>query len=284
MYYQKLTRNNHIKPIRQSRSLCKVIKQVNMRQPTSDPLTNPVQSVELTDPSNNIATPAIVDQNIPTCITSLDPFSHIRHLPDFPIIVTAYTTTSHLGNYYQKTVARLTRSCIRFNLPHIVYPLMSVNNWLQGCNLKPTVISHALQLFNKPILWLDADAEIFKFPAIFNDPEFKYDIALTAEAPPSGHWLSGTLYCKPTALKFIESWRDCTPQSKITDSDADEITIRRLWHNTDANTRPKLHLLPSPYNSVVHTKTDLSNVIIGHYIREDIAPFRNCVSVPVPEL
>lgn len=208
----------------------------------------------------------------------------ISHIPDFPMVITAYTTTSHLGDYYQRAVARLTKSCIKFNMPHIVYPLQGVNNWLCGCNLKPTVIMNALLTFNKPILWIDADAEVFKFPEIFNMPDFTYDMALSAEKPPSGHWLSGTFYCKPSAIEFIDKWRQITPSTKPQECDADELTLKNLWHNSDPLTRPKLHLLPIQYNSVVHTKTDTSKLIIGHYIRQDIAPLRNCESIPVPEL
>lgn len=213
-----------------------------------------------------------------------DRLSDISYLPDYPIIVTAYTVTSHLGDYYQQATARLTRSCVRFNLPHMVLPLKSVTEWLNGCNLKPTVILYALNTFKRPILWVDADAEIFKFPDIFLSPQFKADMAITAERPPSGHWLSGTLYVKPEITSFVQKWRDATPQSNFQDTDADEITLRNLWHNSDVQTRPSITFLPSEYNTVVHSKTDVSKLVIGHYIRRDIAPLRNCLAVPVPQL
>lgn len=254
--------NGKYLPLRAKRSITQVV-----RQPKSSSDTPPVASKP---------TPSAYEK-------ALKQFQNICFQPKFPLIVTAYTVTSHLGDYYQKSVARLTRSCIRFNLPHIVYPLTSVNNWLHGCNLKPTVILQALHTFRRPILWIDADAEIYQYPQIFEEP-FKYDIALTAEAPPSGHWLSGTFYCKPSTIDFIDKWRQITPQSSDQDKDADEVTLRNLWHDLDPAARPTIHLLPEQYNTVVHTKTDLSHVVIGHYIRHDIAPLRNCQAVPVPEL
>ena len=211
-------------------------------------------------------------------------FNAISHRPQFPIVITAYTITSHLGDYYQRATARLTKSCIKFNIPHIVFPLNSVQHWMNGCNLKPTVIAHAIQLFKRPVLWIDADAQIFKFPEIFADPQFDADMAIVAHQPPSGHWLSGTLYFKPSAFNFILQWRDATPQDNFKENDADEITLRNLWHNYDINTRPKLQFLPVDYNSIVHTETDTDSLTIGHYIRNDVAPSRNCKAVAVPEL
>lgn len=262
--------NGKYRPLRATHSISKTIMQAQTHTTRKDTILN--EAV----PNLQNATRLTQDK-----VNTL--FNNIIHRPKFPIIVTAYTIDSHLGNYYQRCVTRLTKSCIKFNLQHIVFPLNSVDSWLHGCNLKPTVILHALQLFQSPILWIDADAEIFKYPQIFEDP-FKYDIALAAEAPPSGHWLSGTLYCKPAAIDFVEAWRQHTPTKSIKDKDADEVTIRNLWYDSDPASRPSIHLLPEPYNTIIHTKTNLSNVVIGHYIREDIAPVRNCEALPVPEL
>lgn len=261
------------KPLRANKSLSKLIQRT--KAPPLESISNNKHMIPDTPP------PSISD---PQAVQASSRFAGISFQPEFPIIVTAYTTTSHLGDYYQRAVTRLSKSCIKFNLPFVIFPLSGVGEWLHGCNLKPTVILHALHLFKKPILWIDADAQVFQYPNIFADSQFKYDIALAAEAPPSGHWLSGTLYCKPSAIDFIDEWRKCTPHKTNQDTYADEITIKNLWYDSNPNTRPNIHLLPQPYNAVVHTQTDTSSIIIGHYIREDVAPMRNCEAVPVPEL
>ena len=202
---------------------------------------------------------------------------NISYLPNFPIIVTAYTKDSHLGDYYQRAAVRLTKSCIKFNLKHIVYPLENAGNWIKGCNLKPTIILNALLTFNKPILWIDADAEIFKHPQIFDQPDF--DMALVSGE--GNHWLSGTLYCNPKMINFIKKWKEYT-ESKTDSGIGDEITLRDLYYNSDNSDRPKTKLLPQSYNTVVHSTTDISTITIGHYIREDIAPLRKVVAVPIP--
>lgn len=189
--------------------------------------------------------------------------ARIAHKPQFPIIVTAYTVTSHLGDYYKKAIARFTRSCIKHDLKHIVYPLNGVGDWVKGCNLKPTVILDALETFKQPILWIDADAVILKHPAVFDNPSF--DMALHVQG--SGHWLSGTLYFSHNATSFVKEWKKVT-----TTSTPDEITLLNIYRNS--NTKPKMHSLPPEYNQVVHAGTDLSKLVIGHYIRPDIAPSR----------
>jgi len=202
-------------------------------------------------------------------------FESISYVPDNPIIVTAYTVDSHLGNYYQKAVLRLTRSCTKFNLPHIVFPLIGSKDWIHGCNLKPTVILHALTIFNKPILWLDADAQIFKKLDKFINPSF--DMALVSGE--GNHWLSGTLYCSPKVKTFIENWKHLTAAKQ---NIADELTLRDLFYNSRED-RPSTELLPLEYNTVIHSETDIKTVTIGHYIREDIAPIRGVKAVPLNE-
>jgi len=199
--------------------------------------------------------------------------NEIAHKPNFPLIVTAYTVSSHLGDYYKRAVARFTKSCIKHDLKHIVYPLNQVGDWVKGCNLKPTVILDALQTFKQPILWIDADAVILRRPEIFDNVDF--DMALHVQG--SGHWLSGTLYFSTNAIDFVKDWKEVT-----TSSTPDEITLLNLYRNR-AN-KPKMLALPKEYNQVVHAETDLKDLIIGHYIRPDIAPNRGVKSILPGEL
>ena len=207
-----------------------------------------------------------------TTILMTSELNKIAHRPKFPIIVTAYTVTSHLGNYYKNAVARFTKSCIKHDLKHIVYPLDGVDNWIKGCNLKPTIILDALEVFRQPILWIDADATIVKHPTAFDNPDF--DMALHAQ---NGHWLSGTLYFSHNAIDFVREWKKITVTST-----PDEITLLNLYNNRKNN--PKIKMLPSEYNQIIHSDTDMSKLIIGHYIRPDIAPNRGVEAILPDEL
>lgn len=193
------------------------------------------------------------------------PKIHLR--PDFPIIISGYTVSSHLGDYYKKAAFRLTKSLIQHDLPHVIYPLKPVKSWTAGCALKPTLILHTLKAYNHPVLWIDADGEVFQYPKIFENA--KFDVALRKVG---GHWLSGTLYFSPKAIPLVTEWK-----KRTTPNEPDEITLLQLCRKTTMGA--KVTMLDKPYNQVVHTKTDTSKVIIGHYIRPDVAGSRGVKAV-----
>jgi len=193
---------------------------------------------------------------------------------NFPLIISGYTTDSGLGDYYKRASLRLSRSCIKFDLPHAIFPWRKQKDWVAGCALKPALILHVLKTFRRPVLWIDADAEIFQYPQIFDTPVFS--MALHSA---TGHWLSGTLYLNCQTIEFVEAWHNNTKSST-----PDEISLLHTYNRFEAKKRaPKLKILPSSYNTVVHTKTKLTNVIIGHYIRKNIAGSRGVEAVELNE-
>jgi hypothetical protein len=205
-----------------------------------------------------------------------DPFKRIMidnlsvH-PKFPLIVTAYTVSSHLGDYYKRCVTRLIRSCVKFDLPHLVLPLEKQSDWDAGCSLKIRVLQQLLGQLNRPLLWLDADAEIFSYPDIYETIDCEMALSATC-----GHWLTGTLYFKPNTLSFIELWKQRTGPGAV-----DEVALLHLYNSSQK--RPKLVMLPESYNVTIHSTSDLSNVVIGHHIRPDVAPSRGVQANPIPD-
>jgi hypothetical protein len=189
----------------------------------------------------------------------------------FPLIVTAYTTTSHLGDYYKRCVTRLVHSCIKFDLSHLVLPLEKQDGWDAGCATKIIVIQQLLQQLHRPLLWLDADAEIFQYPSIFETIDCEMALASV-----TGHWLTGTLYFTPSALPFIELWKQRTGPV------VDEVALSQLYHASLHN-RPRLTMLPDSYNTAIYASSNMANVVIGHHMRPDIAPTRGVVANPIPE-
>ena len=195
------------------------------------------------------------------------PGLHLR--PDFPIVISGYTVKSHLGDYYKRATHRLTESLIKYDMQHIIYPLKSVDDWTTGCSLKPALILETLKAFKRPVLWIDADGEVFKYPKIFENA--KFDIALRKVG---GHWLSGTLYFSPKAIPLVTEW-----VKQTTTKEPDEITLLNICRKTTFGA--KLKMLDKPYNQVVHSETDTSKIIIGHYIRPDVAGTRGVKAVKI---
>jgi len=189
-----------------------------------------------------------------------------RHNANFPQIVSGYTISSHIGDYYKRATARLAKSCVKFELPFLTYPMNRQCGWDAGCSLKTTIILDSLKRFDRPILWLDADAQIFQYPKVFDDIDAEMGLCSS-----SGHWLTGTLYFTPSAIPFVERWHEAMKNPK----DVDEVVLLHKY-NSDDN-RPKLRILPKMYNIDIHTKTDFTDVVIGHHMRTDIAPCRGVV-------
>jgi hypothetical protein len=190
----------------------------------------------------------------------------------FPLIITAYTISSHLGDYYKRCVIRLIRSCIKFNLSHLVLPLEPQDSWDAGCATKIVVIQQMLKQLQRPLLWLDADAEIFVYPSMFED--IGCEMALSSIC---GHWLTGTLYFTPSALPFIETWKQWTGPV------VDEVALMKLYKSSP-HSRPSMIMLPESYNTAIYASYDTSKVVIGHHMRPDVAPSRGVVANPIPEL
>jgi len=209
-----------------------------------------------------------------------DPESMLPNIcvrPDFPLVVSGYTIDSHIGDYYKRASHRLSNSLLRFDLPHIIFPLKSTDDWANNCALKQTLILYVLENMRCPVLWIDIDGEVFNFPDAFLKPDF--DIALVNY---DGHWLTGTMFLSPKTTDFVREWRKFTKPSE-----PDEVSLLHLYNNSDNGL--KLRMLPRKYNEIVHTRTDVSRIIVGHYIRADVAPNRKdgqgnpLKAVPLPK-
>jgi len=191
--------------------------------------------------------------------------------PDFPIVVSGYTISSHLGDYYKRASHRLSKSLLKHDLAHIIFPLKHASSWAKNCALKQTLILQVLETMNHPVLWIDIDGEVFKYPSVFENA--KFDMAICSV---SGHWLTGTLYfsAKKKSMDFVRLWRQ-----KTKPSEPDEVSLLHLFRCN--NSGLKLQMLDNTYNSVVHKETNLAKVTIGHYLRPDVAPHRGVKAIPI---
>ena len=65
---------------------------------------------------------------------------------------------------YPECAARLKASCAKFNLRHSVEAVDTRGSWLDTVKQKPMWILTSLLDMREPVLWLDADCEVMKFP------------------------------------------------------------------------------------------------------------------------
>ena len=88
----------------------------------------------------------------------------------FPLIVTYYTA----GTPYEEVVQYLLDSCSRLNLRIHAEALPSSGDWVLNCGKKGPFVQQCMERFDCPLLWVDADAEIKRYPAIFENAPFEF--------------------------------------------------------------------------------------------------------------
>lgn len=81
-----------------------------------------------------------------------------------PIIVSYFTD----GTPYEKVAeTHLIPSCKKFGLKLDIERVAHLGSWKQNTDYKAKFIFRKLQEYKAPIVWLDADAEVKKYPELF---------------------------------------------------------------------------------------------------------------------
>ncbi len=102
----------------------------------------------------------------------------------FPLVVSFYTK----GTLYEREIERLKASCEKFDIEGYFEAIPPRGSWVENCAFKGPFVADCLTRFKRPILWLDADAEIVQYPALFGS------LSCDFAAYKPKHLLSGTLF------------------------------------------------------------------------------------------
>ena len=145
---------------------------------------------------------------------------------DLPTIVSFYT----IGTPYETEALRLKQSCERLQTPFIIEGLESTGDWIRNCSLKAAFVLRHLQQLKRPLLWVDADAEILLPLDYFRGAEF--DVACYVQWSISGlpptmdrremPVMSGTVYLNytPGGVRIAEIWAAyCANTPEVWDQD-----------------------------------------------------------------
>jgi len=153
-------------------------------------------------------------------------------------------------------------------------------NWIKNVNRKPEFIRNCLLQFKEDVLWIDADAEVRKYPELFSKIPFEYDIAYhsldwatwyNVPGSKTKEPLIGTLYLRyrPKVLKFLDRW--------IVECNQDSLSAQKVLHKALGDI--KVFDLPLEYcyiNSMPNRRepyVKIDNPMIIHYQASRI--FRN---------
>jgi hypothetical protein len=153
----------------------------------------------------------------------------------FPTVI-SFATEQYAGH-----LERLVRSLEGFGLPHHVVQQKSRGSWVSNCNLKPAFIAKELVTREAPVLWLDADAEVVQYPALFEGPDFDFAVC---NRPTLGFG-SGTLYFGPRALYLAALWQELAIRSP---EQWDQRLLQQAWQDLESlGLPPRTYWLPETY-------------------------------------
>ncbi|MBB4006281.1 hypothetical protein [Allorhizobium taibaishanense] len=117
-----------------------------------------------------------------------------------PLFVSYYTADTP----YEALATRLKASLDRLGLEHRIEPISSLGSWVANTGLKSAFIERVWQESDRPICWVDADAEMLRQPWFVHDNPF--DIAIVRRQ--GWYELSGFVYLNktPATGRLVQRW------------------------------------------------------------------------------
>ena len=173
-----------------------------------------------------------------------------------PVIISYYTENSP----YEQEAERLIESLRVLGLRHFVVPEPSKGSWLKNCAHKSVFIQRTLKELKEPVLWLDADATVEKYPVLFDTLDVEF--AARHNGTPNGklkgtdgrgQLLSGTLYFKPCIGidALLKRWCELC---KTTPGVWDQRLLAAAWDAVPVRRQPSFCWLPQGYCKIFDAK------------------------------
>jgi hypothetical protein len=165
-------------------------------------------------------------------------------------LITSYYT---LDTPYQKVVHDyLMKTVTKLKLPSDIRGILSQGSWQRNTLFKATFVRQMLEAHpDKNIVFLDADAEVLKYPELFDKISEEYPIAVhyldrdkwyNRDAGEAKELLSGTLFVQnnPEARRIVEIWEHACSSHKM-------VWEQYLLHATVEQEKVKIYELPVEY-------------------------------------
>jgi len=161
---------------------------------------------------------------------------------------------------YSEEAERLICSLKKFCIKHDVERIESLGSWDKNTNHKAVFIKRKLLKYMSPVVWIDADAEITRYPKYFDVIE--EDIGVYYEN--LSKLKSGTIFFNHTvpALKVLERWEENSRNHEITDQTHLQHVLRGEYIESHKVT---LFCLPCSYCYIVDIMEGWCKPVITHY-------------------
>lgn len=173
-----------------------------------------------------------------------------------PFVVCAFYTDS-----YQRQMEALRLSLKQHRLNYYLRRYESRGFWEANTGIKPEFLLDCLDKFpGMDIVYLDADAVVKRYPALFHEIDADVGVCFTPEGEGFSHRvLTGTLFFKnnPVAKHFVEVWlKEQRKKSLACDQDSFERAL-------DKSENIRYHDLPVSYVKIFDKGN--ADAVIEHY-------------------
>lgn len=145
----------------------------------------------------------------------------------------------YAGPGYAEEAAGLRESLDKFGLKHAIIELNDTGSWVTNCAEKPLFLRMMREWFTGPLVWLDADARVQRYPELFDEwatawPPIDIGFCTVPRFPPEQMdpvMASGTLYFgdTPRAQQLLSAWRVAQAE---TPDDLDQTTLSNAVNAT----------------------------------------------------
>lgn len=157
---------------------------------------------------------------------------------------------------YEEEAQKFIDSLKKLDLPHEVDKVEDKGSWLDNVKYKPTFIKEKLKKLNCPVIYIDVDAEVKRYPELFDklDCDMAYWLCHQGDYKISA---GGTLYFRPKSLWVLDKWEiqcrmTCEPDQES------------LWEVLRKN-EIKTELIPIEYCQIFDWGVQSKKPVIVHY-------------------
>jgi len=156
---------------------------------------------------------------------------------------------------YEREVKGLKDSLRRFNLEYDIEAIDDLGGWQKNTHYKARFIKAMLEKYRRPVLWLDSDAIIHRYPFLFNN----LDADMACHFKRGDELLTGTIYFaySEKALELIDLWIRANNGKSY---EWEQRNLQEAIKNWDG----KIEKLPPAYCKIFD-KMNVEKPVIEHY-------------------
>lgn len=180
-----------------------------------------------------------------------------------PLVVSFHTPDP----LYTQHARKLVESCRAAGVDSVVVEIESRGNWVENCAMKGPFVLTCMQTHARPLLWIDADGRLRRFPGLLENPAEDFAVFArpgrrdgtvhvvgrgTIKLPDnwptdisSRFFNSGTIYFsnRQPAVELLRRWAElCCEKPR----DWDQWHLQQAW----ADTQPETLWLPLSYCAI----------------------------------